>query len=75
MHHAGRSYDSTFSLLNIDLTELLSNAIVKKYDKPHSKKQEKFIKMCNMEWNGYTIIVGITKIEKKKIQYCITIIQ
>jgi hypothetical protein len=76
MHHAGRSYKSTLYFLNIDLTELLKKSFVVAEDKPHSKKQEKaFAKMLLMQWEDSKLTVGITKTEKKKIQYSVSAIK
>jgi hypothetical protein len=73
-HHAARSYNSTIALFF--LSEILKNATIVGTDNPHSKKQQKLFEfMYLMEWQGFKLTVGVTHIEKKKIQYCLSLIE
>jgi len=74
-HQAARSYKSTVFLLNMSLSELLKKATLIKRDEPHSKRQDNFSEMPIMEWKNIKLTVGVTKTEKKKIQYCISAIK
>ena len=70
VNKAARSCQSTLAMFQ--LTDILQNATVIRYEKPkQNKNQSKYTKMIMMQWENAKMIVGVRK-DKKKIQYCIT---
>ena len=80
VEHAARTYLSTLAVLQLDSILTLAKKVRIVNVKPKDKNQNQFEKMIKMEYNlvgigKVSLIVGVKRSNKEKVQYCITAIK
>ena len=79
VEHAAKSYLSTLAVLQLDSILKLAKKVGVANTKHGNKNQSQFEKMIKMEYElvgigKVSLIVGVKRSNKEKVQYCITII-
>ena len=80
VEHAARTYLSTLAVLQLDSILTMAKKVRIVNVKPKDKNQNQFEKMIKMEYNlvgigKVSLIVGVKRSNKEKVQYCITAIK
>ena len=80
VEHAARTYLSTLAVLQLDSILTLAKKVRIVNVKPKDTNQNQFEKMIKMEYNlvgigKVSLIVGVKRSNKEKVQYCITAIK
>jgi hypothetical protein len=80
VEHSSKSYLSTLAVLQLDCILKLAKKVRVVDTKRGDKNQNKFEKMIKMEYElvgigKVSLVVGIKRTNKEKVQYCITVIK
>ena len=80
VEHSSKSYLSTLAVLQLDCILKLAKKVRVVDTKRGDKNQNQFEKMIKMEYElvgigKVSLVVGIKRTNKEKVQYCITVIK
>lgn len=80
VEHSSKNYLSTLAVLQLDCVLKLAKKVRVVNTKQNDKNQNQFEKMIKMEYELVgiglvSLIVGIKRTNKEKVQYCITVIK
>lgn len=80
VEHSSKNYLSTLAVLQLDCVLKLAKKVRVVNTKQNDKNQNQFKKMIKMEYELVgiglvSLIVGIKRTNKEKVQYCITVIK